>query len=97
MSDTEEIAQVIEDAAIEIPRQLAGVRNVFEFSYAAALDVQKSFGPGADLMIVLEDVAGFVRRSALPPEDAELVASMIAQEAEVIGFSQSARSSVIRF
>lgn len=94
---TEPVYDDPQDRAMPMPRQLVLVDDVFRFSFAEAQKVLRDLGSGADLLITLEDVVGFVQNADLPPDEKATVSSLINDEIEVIAFSQAARSSVIRF
>lgn len=94
--ENHEIHPQFDDAAIPMPRQMVQVPDVFQFSFKAAKTIQAELGSGASLILVLEEVVEFIRSSSLAEDEVELVTSLIQDEIEVIAFSQSARSSVIR-
>ena len=97
MTDPDQTTPTSDDLAIPMPRQMALVENAFRFSFDAAQEVERTVGKGADLIVALEEVVDFVRSADLPPEDAATIARLLLDEAEVVAFSQAARSSVIRF
>ncbi|MEM9148193.1 MAG: hypothetical protein AAGC57_18650 [Pseudomonadota bacterium] len=97
MSNPDPNSRVVDDTAIPMPRQMALIDDVFRFSFDAAVEVERRVGRGADLILELEEVAGFIQSSDLSPQEADTIVRLLMDEAEVVAFSQAARSSVIRF
>lgn len=79
----------------KFPPHMRGVRNVFEFSYAAADRAAQQFRSNTDIMRVLDQVLQAIMQSTLPVEDKEMLNELLRDEKKVVSFAQISRNSVI--
>jgi hypothetical protein len=90
-----DLADAIRDEAEKFPPCMLLVRDLFSFSYAEAAKVSEKFGCNADIFAALEEVKAYLAESSLPDDQRELLVQLLAEEAEVIAYSQTTRCSVI--
>ena len=95
MKDVEQKLSNIDDICERFPPQMIMIREVFQFSFAAAGKITAQFNSNAELVAMLEQLRNFVLHCELAEDQISLLDNLIKEEIEVVSFSQTSRSSVI--
>lgn len=85
----------LDNAFGRFPSHMGLVANVFEFSHAEANLVSERFQNISDLLGILEQSRAAIRASNLPDEQKITIIDLLHEEADVILFSLTSRSSVV--
>ncbi|RCS21358.1 hypothetical protein DUT91_24690 [Phyllobacterium salinisoli] len=79
----------------KFPSHMRNVRNVFEFSFAPADQVAKRFRNNGDIMRAFDKALQTIMETSLPDEEKKILNKLLADEKDVVSFSQLARNSII--
>ncbi len=96
MSDPENIMDVVDQESEPFPRQMTATNNLFSFSFTDVEKVQKRIGAGANLSERIDKAIEYIQKSDLSAEDIDEICESLTSESDLVAFSNSARSSVIR-
>ena len=96
MSDPENIMDIVDQESEPFPRQMTAAKDLFSFSFSDVEKEQKRIGAGANLSEKIDKAIEYKQNSDLSSEDIDQICESLASESDLVAFSHSARSSVIR-